>query len=88
MEEKESPLFLLPLAVASNTNNTNILQNFKTSNGHQISQTKIPFCLVSRTDHESKLRFHRGGLYREKSEPQLRILKNENTKNSELSKIK
>jgi len=43
----------------------------KNSKGHQISQTKIPFCLVSRTDHESKLRFHRGGLYKEKSEPQL-----------------
>jgi len=27
--------------------------------------------LVSRTDHETMIGFHRGGLYREKSEPQL-----------------
>jgi len=36
--------------------------------------------LIFRTDYESMVRFHREGLYREKSEPQLRIEKNENTK--------
>jgi len=46
-------------------------KKFENSNSHQMSQTKIPFCLVSRTDHETMIRFHRGGLYREKSEPQL-----------------
>jgi len=48
----------------------------------------IPFFLVFRADHETMLRFHRGGLCREKSKQQLRIEKNENTKSSELSKIK
>jgi len=46
-------------------------KKFENSNSHQISQTKIQFCLVSRTDHETMIRFHIGGLYREKSEPQL-----------------
>jgi hypothetical protein len=40
---------------------------FKTSNIHQISQTKIPFCLDFHADHESKLIFHSECLYREKS---------------------
>ena len=46
-------------------------KKFENSNIHQISQTKIPFCLVFRTDHETIIRFHRGALYREKSEQQL-----------------
>lgn len=61
---------------------------FENPNGHQISQTKTPFWLDFLTDHEYKLRFHRGGLYKEKSEPQLWTWKLKNTKNSELSKIK
>ena len=44
------------------------LQNLKTSNVHQISQTKIPFWLDFYADHESKLRFDSECLYREKSE--------------------
>jgi len=60
------------------------MKKIKITNGHQISQTNIPFCLVFRADHETMLGFHRWGLCREKSKQQLWIEKNENTKNSEL----
>jgi len=47
---------------------TTKFSKLKNPNDHQISQTKIPFWLVFHADHESKLRFHSEGLYREKSE--------------------
>ena len=77
--------FLQPCETPTTTSSFKKLEN---SNSHQISQTSIPFCLIFRADHETILRFHRGGLCKEKSKQQLRIEKNENTKNNELSKIK
>ena len=74
--------------VKTQTTTTSSFKKFENSNRHQISQTNIPFCLNFRADHETMLRFHRGGLCREKSKQRLRIEKNENTKNNELSKIK
>jgi len=40
--------------------------------------------LVCRTDHETMIRFYKGGLYREKCEPQLWTWKIKNTKNNKL----
>jgi len=75
MEEKESPLFLLPLATWINNTKNIEASKVKISTRHQISQTNIPFCLVFRADHETILRFHRRGLCREKSKQPLRISK-------------
>ena len=72
---------------ANNNTNTIIFYFFENSNSHQISQTKISFWLTFHVDHESKLKFHSKGLYREKSEKQVLTPKNKTQKNSELSKI-
>jgi len=66
--------------------NTTILSKPKSSNFHQISQTKIPFWLDFHADHESKFRFHSEYLYREKSEKKVLTQKIKTQKNSELSK--
>jgi len=50
------------------TTRTSLFKKFENSNSHQISQTKISFCLDFHTDHESKLRFHSECFYRDKSE--------------------
>ena len=65
--------------------NTTILSKLKSSNVHQISQTKIPFWVDFHADRESKIRFHSECLYREKSEQQVLTQKNKTQKNSELN---
>jgi len=55
-------------------------KNLKTQLGTKSHKRIYHFVWFFALDHETMLRFHRGGLCREKSKQQLRIEKNENTK--------